>query len=176
MAEINALKSRVHGWGADLDARNRAGVPREKNSQSVTEIRGAEEYERIPQQLPRVEILKSTEHKRITPVFGTACPPHGLSGVLRRFAFRFSEGQKIHWMILLFADRVDVLESGLSDLVRGRLQNPISEYGLGVEFRRGGFKNRFGHNRADTKRLGQQIFLGLFVIGTAALVRRFGSK
>jgi hypothetical protein len=32
------------------------------------------------------------EHKFLTPVFGTSCPPRGVSGALRKLAYRkFSE-------------------------------------------------------------------------------------
>src|SRR4051794_1377892 len=113
MATTSNLKSNVVGWGADLDPYFRPGVPREKNDESVTDFRERSEYELIPREIPKVEILVSTEHKRITPIFGTACPPHGLSGMLRRFAFKYSEGKKSHWLILLLADRVDVVESAL---------------------------------------------------------------
>lgn len=59
-------------------------------------------------QLQKVEILRSNERPGLTPVFGTSTPPSGLSGMLRRAAFKFSENDLRHWLILLFADRVNV--------------------------------------------------------------------
>jgi hypothetical protein len=164
-------KSKIPGWGADLDARNRPASTKEANRESVLDVRGSDEYELIPRQVPRVRILLSTEHKRLTPVFGTACPPKGLSGLIRRAAFRLSEGQKAHWLMLMFADRVDVLESGLAGIVRGESHNPLKEMGLSTELRRGGFRSRFGRHRADTRRWGQELLLAGTAITTLLLVR-----
>jgi hypothetical protein len=50
---------------------------------------------------------------RMTPVFGTAQPPQGLSGLLRRLAYRIPEHLARHWLLLVFADRVDVAEHRL---------------------------------------------------------------
>jgi hypothetical protein len=71
-----------------------------------------------PEQQPRtVEVLHSIERPGITPVFGTSVPPSALSGWIRRLAFRRSESDMRHWMLLLLADRVNVVE-GLADDVR----------------------------------------------------------
>lgn len=56
-----------------------------------------------------------------TPVFGTAQPLHGLSGVLRRGAYRIPEYRARHWMLLMAADRVDVLEDRLGGLASAPL-------------------------------------------------------
>ncbi len=45
-----------------------------------------------------------------TPVFGTAQPPAGLAGAIRRYAYKFPDHWMRHWSTLLFADRVDVWE------------------------------------------------------------------
>lgn len=172
MATASNFKSKIVGWGSDLDLHNRPGVPKEKNDESVTDVRTTSEYELIPTQIPRVEILVSSEHKKMPPIFGTACPPHGLSGILRRLAFKYSEGRKVHWLVLLLADRFDVIESALSNLLHFRSHNLFKEYGLKSEFRKGGFFSRFGHDRADTKRWGQEIFLELSLIGAGVLIIR----
>ncbi|MGI9245815.1 MAG: hypothetical protein ACR2I8_03810, partial [Steroidobacteraceae bacterium] len=52
----------------------------------------------------------------ITPVFGTAVPPSGLSGAIRRRAFRHSENDLRHWLLLLAADRVNVFEGLVADV------------------------------------------------------------
>ena len=62
-----------------------------------------------------VEILHSMERPGITPVFGTSTPPRGVSGRMRRRAFRRSESDIRHWMMLLAADRVNVVEGLLAD-------------------------------------------------------------
>jgi len=48
--------------------------------------------------------------QRTTPVFGTAQPPRGISGALRRAAYRLPEYRAGHWLLLIAADRVDVVE------------------------------------------------------------------
>jgi hypothetical protein len=59
------LKAKVPGWGADLDSKNRPGVPREKNSESVTDLRADREYDLVPRQRSSVEVLVSSEHLRM---------------------------------------------------------------------------------------------------------------
>ena len=46
----------------------------------------------------------------LTPVYSTALPPRGLSGLLRRKAYTIPDHKPQRWMLLLAADRVDVLE------------------------------------------------------------------
>ena len=100
----------IEGWGADLDPRNRPAVPKER-----VPARLDVPWEQPEQQPVRVEILHSTERPGITPVFGTACPPSGLSGVLRRRAFQHSENDLRHWLMLFAADRVNVVEGLIED-------------------------------------------------------------
>jgi hypothetical protein len=50
---------------------------------------------------------------KMPPVFGTAAPPKGLSGVLRKVAYGYPDHWVRHWMVLLLADRVDVWEHRL---------------------------------------------------------------
>jgi hypothetical protein len=114
----------MHGWGADLDPADRPAVPKEKPSK-VTTPRG----EMPVRQVPRIRVHKSTEHPDLPPVFGTSCPPHGLSGRLRDFAYQFSEGQMTHWLTLMLADRVDVVEGLISDLGHGKVPNLPRERG-----------------------------------------------
>jgi hypothetical protein len=139
------LRHTIHGWGVDLDPKDRPAVPKERFDPAAT---GAhwDFPERQPERWPRE---KSPEHKFLTPVFGTACPPKGLSGVIRRYAYRYSEGRLTHWMLLILGDRVDVLESRVTGALRGHPDNPITEAGLGSELKRHGLRSRFGQHRAD---------------------------
>jgi hypothetical protein len=134
------LSSRIKGWGSDLDPRVRPGVPRDKAPQLGVEHL----YPPIKQQPPLVKIHKSTEHGRLTPVFGTSCPPAGLSGRIRDFGYKFSEGRLARWMTLIFADRVNVVEDVLSDLAHGRIPNIPKEMGLKSElkYNRAGFAKK----------------------------------
>jgi hypothetical protein len=142
------LRARIPGWGVDLDPKDRPSVPKLRWQEDRT---GAhwDFPERQPEKWPRE---RSIEHKFLTPVFGTSCPPRGVSGVIRRFAYqKFSEGRAAHWLILLAADRVDAWEHHLASLLTARPDNPITETGVLSEFSRHGISSRAGRRRADVK-------------------------
>ena len=80
-------------------------------------------------------ILRSAERAGLTPVFGTSVPPAGLSGQLRRLAYRGPEDRMRRWLLLTLADRVDVGEGLLSDLGHGHVPNLWTEMGLRAEWR-----------------------------------------
>jgi hypothetical protein len=115
----------IKGWGADLDKKDRPAVPMERTPPRLEGVH----WEHVSQQPQHVEILHSTERPGITPVFGTTLPPAGLSGRLRRFAFRFSENDVRHWLLLLLADRVNMVEGIGCDLAEGRVPNILAEMG-----------------------------------------------
>jgi hypothetical protein len=125
------LSSAIPGWGSDLDPANRPGVPRDK----APGIGVEHLYPDIEQQEARVKIHKSTEHARLTPVFGTTCPPKGLSGMLRDIGYKFSEGRLARWLTLMAADRVDVVEGIVSDLAHLHVPNIPKEMGLKSELK-----------------------------------------
>ncbi len=140
------LRARIPGWGADLDPADRPSVPRERFDPALT---GAhwDFPDRQPEKWPRE---RSIEHKFVTPVFGTSCPPRGVSGVMRKYAYkRFSEGRAAHWLILIAADRVDAFGSHLRSFATTRPDNPITETGVLSEFSRHGLASRVGKKRAD---------------------------
>jgi hypothetical protein len=140
------LRARIPGWGVDLDPADRPSVPKLLPPEHRT---GAhwDFPERQPETWPRE---RSIEHEFLTPVFGTSCPPRGLSGVLRRLAYRrYSEGRAAHWLILLAADRIDAWESHLRSFATARPDNPVTETGVLSEFRRHPIASRVGQKRAD---------------------------
>ena len=140
------LRARIPGWGADLDPKDRPSVPR---LQFHDDLSGAHWQfpERQPEKWPRE---RSVEHEMLTPVFGTSCPPKGISGVMRKYAYRrHSEAKAAHWLILLAADRVDAWESHLRSFVTLRPDNPITETGVLSEFSHHGIASRLGKKRAD---------------------------
>jgi hypothetical protein len=140
------LRARIPGWGVDLDPSDRPSVPKLQRQEDMT---GAhwEFPDRQPEVLPRE---RSVEHKFLTPVFGTSCPPKALSGVLRKWSYRrFGEDRAAHWLILLGADRVDAWESHLRSLATLRPDNPLTETGVWSEFSRHGIASRLHQNRAD---------------------------
>jgi hypothetical protein len=69
----------------------------------------------------------SIEQPDLTPVFGASVPPHGLSGMLRDYAYQFGEASNRHWMTLILADRIDVAEHLIGDVFRGEGDNYIAE-------------------------------------------------
>lgn len=143
----------VPGWGVDADPQNDPTFPmrdRARDDESRTWVRPP------PQESP-VEVLQSNEHVRRPAVFGTAAPPRGLSGVLRRNAFAFSESQWAHWLLLMGADRVDMVEGVIEDLARGKVPNLYREMGLGAQMK---------HNReAFLQRTNMAVAVGTIALG-----------
>ena len=122
----------IEGWGMDADPNNYPNYPMKKWDGSD---HNRLHYERAPQQPENVEILHSNERPGITRVFGTSAPPSGLSGMLRRYAFRFSEGSAGHWMTLILADRVNAIEGIIDDLAHGHIPNIWAERGWNAEWK-----------------------------------------
>jgi hypothetical protein len=141
------LRNRIPGWGVDLDPKDRPSVPKLQFQEDFT---GAhwEFPERQPERYPRE---RSVEHGMLTPVFGTAQPPSGVSGAIRRYAYHYSEGRTAHWLLLIFADRVDAWEHHLKSLLTLHPDNPITETGVKAEFTHHGMRSRFGLHRTDLK-------------------------
>jgi hypothetical protein len=142
------LRARIPGWGADLDPADRPSVPRERFDPNLS---GAhwEHPERQPEKWPRE---RSVEHTELPPVFGTTCPPKGLSGVVRKYAYaKYSEGRAAHWLLLMAGDRIDTVESALRSFITLRPDNPITQTCVLAEAKRHGLQSRLGHNRADVK-------------------------
>jgi hypothetical protein len=126
MEKVSDKFGNIPGWGIDADPANEPTYP-------IKNYTGDDHdrlhYERPPQQRQTTEILHSNERPGLPAVFGSSLPPSGLSGVLRRFAFRYSEGTFTHWLTLLLADRINVYEGLLQDLGRGKLPNIFAERG-----------------------------------------------
>ena len=153
----------IAGWGADLDHQNRPAYPMERKPPRLDLAHVHE-----PAQQPEsVEILVSNERSVITPVFGTTVPPSGISGQIRRMAFKFSENDIRHWMLLLFADRVNMVEGIGSDLMRGHIPNFFAEMGGRAEFT---------HNRDAAIRKATVATAALALAGIAALLLVARSK
>ena len=122
----------IPGWGVDADPENDPTYPYRDRSQDTGL---ALNWERPPQQEPEVEILQSIEHNRMPAVVGTSTPPSGLSGIIRRFAFRYSESNWWHWLLLMGADRINVVEGVVQDLGRGKVPNIPAEMGARAEWK-----------------------------------------
>jgi len=130
----------IKGWGIDADPENEPTYPM-KNYTGDDHARL--NYARPVQQSRSVEILQSNERPSVTAVFGTSSPPSGLSGIIRRYAFRFSEGSWGHWLPLILADRVNMIEGIVDDIKQGHVPNIMAERGWNAEWKynqRGLFK------------------------------------
>jgi hypothetical protein len=122
----------IKGWGIDADPENEPTYPM-KNYTGDDHRRL--NYERPEQQPVNVEILHSNERTGVTSVFGTSVPPSGVSGKIRRYAFRFSEGSWGHWLPLILADRVNAIEAIIDDIKQGHFPNIIAERGWTAEWK-----------------------------------------
>lgn len=112
------LRARIPGWGADLDPAVRPSHPKLLPPDVARYGAHWEVPESQPQLAPRE---RSVEHAHLTAAFGTAQPLHGLAGAVRRRAYeRYSEARTAHWMLLVAADRVDVLVHRLAPLTGPR--------------------------------------------------------
>ena len=129
--------SQIKGWGVDVDPKNDPTYPMRHRTEDEHE---GYSWERPPRQQPAVEVLRSIERPNVTAVFGESTPPSGLSGSLRRFAFKYSESSYGHWLPLVLADRVGVAEGVVDDLKQGRVPNVFAERGWKAEWK---------HNRAS---------------------------
>jgi len=136
------LKARIPGWGADLDPKDRPSSPKERFEPQAT---GAhwDFPERQKELRPRE---RSIEHGMLPPVFGTTAPLHGVSGIIRRIAYkRYSEARLAHWLLLILGDRVEAFGAHVRSLLTLHPDNPVTETGVGAEFT----KNR-PETRADS--------------------------
>jgi hypothetical protein len=130
MEEQRINPSTVKGWGIDADAENDPTYPISKRTDAAQH----HSWARPAQQALATEVLRSIERPNVTAVFGTSVPPSGLSGILRRFAFRFSESSYAHWLPLVVADRIGVFEGMLRDLTKSKMPNVLAERGWRAEW------------------------------------------
>jgi hypothetical protein len=153
--------SHIVGWGADLNHKNRPAYPKERTPPRLDGLH----WDQPEDQPINMKVYHSTERPGITPVFGTSTPPSGLSGKIRDVAYRLSENDIRHWLLLLFADRVNVVEGIGCDLMRGRVPNVFSEMGGKAELQ---------HNRAGfiTKVAVASLVVGLGYV----LLKRNGKR
>jgi hypothetical protein len=121
----------VNGWGVDADPRNDPTYPMRDRSQDDGP---GMNWQRPTLQRTNVEILQSVEHKQRPAVVGTSVPPSGLSGAIRRTAFGYSESDWRHWLMLMGADRINVVEGIVADFAQGRVPNIPGEMGIRSEW------------------------------------------
>jgi hypothetical protein len=148
---------RIPGWGSDLDHKNRPAIPMERTPPRYIHVPQGQPV----QQAQTVEVFCSPERPGITPIFGTAQPPKWLSGAIRRLAYKLPENDLRHWLMLLAADRVNMVEGIVDDLRQGHVPNVLGEMGIRAELR---------HNPAGLVR--KALIAGAVVGGIMALRNR----
>lgn len=159
--------SHIKGWGADMDPKNDPTYPIKKRTD---EEQLGYTWERPSLQPVEVEILKSVERPNITAVFGTSSPPSGLSGMLRRMAFKYSESDYRRWLPLVMADRIGVYEGILDDFSKGHIPNIPAERGWNSEWK----YNR--KNFVVKIAVGTAVTVGLIVLLAASQKRKKAKK
>ena len=122
----------IKGWGIDADPENEPTYPMKHwTGDDHKRIN----WKRPPLQPVNIEVLHSIERPNITAVFGTSSPPSGLSGAIRRYAFKYSEGHYAHWFALVLADRVNMVEGIIDDIAHGHFPNFFKERGWTAEWK-----------------------------------------
>jgi hypothetical protein len=152
----------VGGWGVDADPRNDPTYPMRDTSK---DDKGGTNWAQPERQKQTVEVLQSIEYKRRPAVFGSTTPPSGVSGVMRRVAFRYSESQWAHWLMLMLADRINVIEGIVHDFSRGKVPNIPQEMGL---------RSEIAHNPGGLARkaLISAVVLGVVVASAKIILDR----
>jgi len=80
---------------------------------------------------------------------------------MRRLAFRWSESNWAHWMILMGADRVNMIEGLVEDVARGKVPNIAKEMGVPAEWK---------HNKTGlAKKVGVAAVIGAGIYGLMQL-------
>ena len=156
----NTIKNyeQINGWGVDADPKNDPTYPMKNRTDDE---QTGYSWERPTQQPVDIEVLQSIERPNVTAVFGTSTPPSGLSGKIRRYAFRYSENHYGHWLPLLLADRVNVVEGIIDDFKQGRIPNIFAEKGIKADWK---------YNRSGL--ITRVLVVAAITVGVVTLMRR----
>ncbi|GAB3255714.1 hypothetical protein GCM10027347_17050 [Larkinella harenae] len=147
-ADLAQKYAHIKGWGIDADPKNDPTYPIKHRTDAE---QTGYSWERPTQQPIDTEVLRSIERPNVSAVFGTASPPAGLSGSIRRYAFKYSESEYGHWLPLILADRVNAVEGIIDDIKQGHVPNIFAERG---------WKAQWKHN---PKGLVQKVAIGAVV-------------
>lgn len=102
----------IKGWGFDARPEDRPGVPAERHP---PEPIGSPSWTSPARQQIGTPAVHGAG-RPITPTYGTAVPLRGVSGLIRAAAYRVPDYKPRRWLLLMMADRVDVLEHNLAPL------------------------------------------------------------
>jgi hypothetical protein len=101
-------------WGVDRDPARRPGFPmmrREPGPLANTK------WPPERQQGEPASPMHGRSNKPLPPVFGTALPLRGLSGMIKRRAYALPDHYPSHWLLKIFGDRVDSWEHRVKKLL-----------------------------------------------------------
>ncbi|HEX8329484.1 MAG TPA: hypothetical protein VF629_18245 [Hymenobacter sp.] len=132
MEKTAADFAHIPGWGIDADPKNEPTYP---NRHRTGQEHDGYTWQRPTQQVPDHEVLHSIERPNLSAVVGNAPAPTGLSGMIRRFAFKFSENEYLHWLPLLAADKINVVEGIIEDISKGTVPNIWAEKGYNAQWK-----------------------------------------
>lgn len=162
----NTLKDpqTLPGWGIDANPENDPTYPMREPRLNVSQDPDSKHRPASLQPVD-IEVLKSIERPNVSAVFGESSPPVGLSGMIRRFAFKYSESHYGHWLPLLLADRVNVVEGIIEDFTHGKVPNIFAEKGYAVEWK---------HNRSAF--VTKMATIAVVTVGTVLLLSSGNKK
>jgi hypothetical protein len=149
--------SHIIGWGIDQNPNDVPAYPMKHRTDNDNK---GMIWERPAQQPAMVEILHSNERPSLSAVFGTSVPPSGVSGKIRRFAFKYSESHALHWLALILADRVQMFEGVADDFKSGHIPDLFTELGGHAELK---------HNPVG---LAKKVACGIAVVTLLAVLLR----
>jgi hypothetical protein len=116
MTELN--QPPVSEVAVDTSIARRPGHPMEREPEPIANAH----WLKPDRQPPQAGVLMDPSRTELTATFGTEHPPRGVSGMLRRAAYKLPDYRARRWALLIFADRVDALEA---KLVR-TLKHPVT--------------------------------------------------
>lgn len=105
---MHSANRQIFGWGVDAPRENRPGHP--------MEIEPPHKMGQPPYDMPEKQAggahrpTVQSKTRPLTPVYGTVVPGRAVSGLVRKMAYRLPESRRRRWMMLMLADRIDVLE------------------------------------------------------------------
>lgn len=114
-----------NGWGADHVPLQRPGVPQEADPPAPL----ASAHWLVPEQQASDEPPLVGRGLQLTPVFSSAVPARGVSGALRRLAYGIPDYRARRWLLLMAADRVDVIEHRPGRLVGALVMISLVTFG-----------------------------------------------
>lgn len=117
-------------WGVDRDPSRRPGVPRMREPKPWPNTRHPPERQAGRPAVPK----HGRPNKPFPPVFSTAVPLRGASGLVRRLAYALPDHRPAHWMLMMLGDRVESWETRMRRLMPIAL--PLAALGLVVRFAR----------------------------------------